>query len=101
MGYDWTSGNSRTIQLLPPLEMDQWYALAIIILWRDVLTVTIDDGRCIIDITSEPGDGGMATPAQLRDAATAVVEECVADGKGSGGMIHGIGECVCQVLGFY
>ena len=100
MGYDWTSGNSRAIQLLPPLEMDQRYALAIIILWRDVLTITIDDGKCIIDIISEPGDGGMATPAQLRDAATAVVEECVADGKGLGGMIHGIGECVCQVLGF-
>lgn len=42
----------------------------------------------------------MATPAQLRDAATAVVEECVADGKGVGGMIYDIGECVCQVLCF-
>ena len=100
MGYDWTSGSSRAIQLLPPLEMDQWYALAIIILWRDVLTITIDDGRCIIDIISEPGDAGMATPDQLRDAAAAVVEECVADGKGLGGVIYDIGECVCQVPGF-
>ena len=98
MGYDGTSGKSRAIQLLPPLEMDQWYAVAIIILWRDVLTITIDDGRCIIDIISERGDAGMATPDQLRDAATAVVEECVADGKGLGGMIFDIGECVCQVL---
>ena len=80
--------------------MDQWYTLPIIILWRDVLTLAIDDGRCIIDIISEPGLAGMATPPQLRAAATALVEECVADGKGIGGIIDGIGECVCQALGF-
>ena len=79
--------------------MDQWYALPIIILWRDVLTLTIDNGRCIIDIISESGVAGMATPAQLRAAATALVEECVADGKGLGGIIDGIGECMCQILG--
>lgn len=80
--------------------MDQWYALAIIILWRDVLIITIDDGRCIIDIISEPGGTGMATAMQLRAAARAVVEECVADGKRLGGIIYNVGECVCQILDF-
>ena len=42
----------------------------------------------------------MATAAQLRDAALYLVEECVADGKGLGGIIYDIGECMCQVLHF-
>ena len=100
MDYAWTSRKFRVIQLFSPLEMDQWYALAIIILWRDVLIITVDDGRCIIDIFAEPGDDAMATAVQLIDAALMLVEDCVTNGKGLGGIIYDIGECVCQVLDF-
>ncbi len=61
----------------------------------------IDDGRCIIDIMSQrAGAAGMALATQLTDAATALLDRCVADGRGLGGMIKGVGECVYGILSF-
>ena len=82
--------------------MDQWCAFAIIILRRDVLIRTIDDGSCIIDIfPQEQGGDGMVLPKQLIDAATELVDQCVVRGNGVGGVITGVGKCVCEILNFY
>ena len=93
MDYGWTTGERSQIQLPSPVEMDQWCALAMIILWRDVLTRTIDDGSCIIDIfPQEQGGDGMVLPKQLIDAATELVDRCVVNGNGVGGVITDVGK---------
>ena len=42
----------------------------------------------------------MALPTQLTDAATALVDQCVVNGRGIGGMVMDVGKCVCKILGF-
>ena len=42
----------------------------------------------------------MALPRQLTEAAKAVVDQCVVNGRGIGGMVIDVGKCVRGILGF-
>ena len=41
----------------------------------------------------------MALPRQLTEAATAVVNHCVVNARGIGGMVIDVGKCVREILG--